>query len=118
QALDGVRAAAPTRDEAIVPSQVRKTMDLVGSFANQMRISELVYISHVQPRTRTHLGETLSRRGEVVQAAVAPYGPLLSSRPYPRTSSMACSVSPSMVRRCICSNASCSLILVMAKPTW
>jgi hypothetical protein len=39
--------AATNLHDAIVPSRVRKTANLIGGFGDQLRVSEFIYVTHV-----------------------------------------------------------------------
>ena len=98
-----MRVAAANFHDAIVPLGIDEAANFFGRLVDYVGITELIDEFH----------NCLA----IERAAYEGLGSSASSSPYPRTSCMACSLSPSMIKVCICSSASCSLILLMAKPT-
>src|SRR5580704_12371864 len=98
-----MRVAAAYFHEPVVPLRVGQAADPVGGSGDQLRFTKFVNKSHGV--SSAHGPPALVDSSE-------------SPRPYPRTSSIAASLSPSSVSMRSCCTASSSLILLIAKPTW
>src|SRR5580700_1215221 len=101
--IDRVRMSAAHLHQAVMSRRIREPANFFCRPCDQLGLSKLINESHSK-------SSTLFRPSHGLFDG--------SSRPYPRTSCTAASLSPSMRKVSICSAASCSLILLIAKPTW
>jgi len=51
--------AAANLHDAIVPARIGEAIDLLGSFRDQLRVPEFVYISHLRPLRGFHWDQAL-----------------------------------------------------------